>query len=296
MKSFSTNSKSDNNLQIIKICKKAFKLTSKLDVEEHHRTERLSFAKKYLPLFKKHSGTYAAGDVTYKQLPTTRLLRKAYYNSQLRFVYRRPAQNCEPTSSKPGKNLKIGNMKRSITFGIVYNGKVFEHSVVRKKGTTWTGPLCQQMVPVLRRKIDHAFPEMKEKTILLLLDNDPCMKTKDSQQAFADSFFDVVWGPAKSPDLNCLDYFVWNAAKYAYLDLIKTKVGDNDDPDALPFVLSPEELLEMLSTSLKNIDEDDLKNAMKGIVGRLQKVIYEKGERFEGKTYTKAQQRVMDNY
>ena len=282
-----------SNFQILK---KAFKLKSMLDLEENHRKERLSFAKQNLPFFKKHSGTYAAGDVTYKQLPTTRLLRKAYYNSHLRFVYRRPAQNCEPTSSKPGKNLKIGNMKRSITFGIVYNGKVFEYSVVRKKGTTWTGPLCQQMVPLLRRKIDHAFPEMKEKTIFLLLDNDPCMKTKDSQQAFVDCFFNIVWGPAKSPDLNCLDYFVWNEAKYPYLDLIKTKVGDNDDRDALKFILEPDELLEMISTSLKNIDEDHLKNAMKGIKGRLQKVIYEKGGRFEGKNYTKAQQRVMDRY
>ena len=105
-----------------------------------------------------------------------------------------------------------------------------------------------------------------------------------------------MWGPAKSPDLNCLDYFVWNEAKYPYLDLIKTKVGDNDDRDALKFILEPDELLEMISTSLKNIDEDHLKNAMKGIKGRLQKVIYEKGGRFEGKNYTKAQQRVMDRY
>lgn len=276
---------------------KAYKLNSKLSLDDDQQKERFDWSKKNLQRFEKLNSdeNFAVADVKYFQLPRTRKLRRGFFKQTVRWVYRKKNENCKPGSYKRG-GMKTGNMSRSITFGLIYKNKIFVKSWVGTKKRRWNTTTCCATIKEVRRMIDDAFPSDSAKKIPLLLDGDPVMQTERSRKIISENGFEMIFGPARSPDLNCLDYWGWNAIAKGYRRRIKEKVGDNDDKDAEEFIIDKPEFLEMIESSAKSVKKNETKKSMSSLILRIKKTIFMKGGRFEGKSFTDEEKQIMDNY
>ena len=130
-----------------------------------------------------------------------------------------------------------------------------------------------------------------------MIDNDGCMKSKEAKDAWKANAFIPIWQPAKSPDLNLCDVWLWSYVAKKYHELIIDKVGDLDDSDMEDdeFIFEPEELLEMLDTVQSQIPADMIHDAMKSLHRKIKECIVVKGNRFENRTFTEAEIEQINN-
>ena len=245
---------------------------------------------------KDHGGLgYAVWDVKYFQLPVTRDLRRGFYDQFIRFIYRKSGENNKRGSYKSGKRMKSGGMKRTITVGLLFAGHMFQTSKINKGN--WRGDLCVEVVSELRKQIDQKFPDLKNKSIKLFSDGDPVMTSKKACQSFLQNNFEIVLSPSRSPDLNALDFWTWDCVSKKYKEKIKEKVGNMDDNDGeKKHRLSNKELLEFIDSSCKELTPDEIRKAMKSLIGRIRKCIFVRGGRFEGQTFSDSEKQTMQNY
>jgi len=141
-------------------------------------------------------------------VPTTERARKYLASQRVRFHLRTPGEGTQPEMTKPGRKknrMNTGAMVK-VCAG-VSNGRIVMWEYLPRK---WNGEEAAKLYKgALLKELKKA--RGTKKRYLLFEDNDPTgYKSRKGMAAKAEVGIHAVPMPAYSPDLNPLDYFLWD--------------------------------------------------------------------------------------
>lgn len=171
--------------------------------------QRYNFAKKYHKKKKAWWRRWVLAHIDNHavKVPTNGEARNMLAAKRVHGTYRTPGNSLKKEHVKADNKLRLNTGARSVLIaGGVGGGKVLLWRVIDKQ---WCGKEAVDMYSELRAAMRKQYP--RKRSFRVLEDNDPSgYQTKNAIAAKVAKKIETFGIPKRSPDLNVMDYFVWN--------------------------------------------------------------------------------------
>ena len=250
------------------------KLREKPILTDEDIKERYLWSKKYRHMspewFKSHIQLHIDNHAF--KVPTNGNARKMVAAKRVYAAYREPGASLKKEHVKPSRKLRVNTGAKSVLVaGGVGSGKVLLWHVVEEQWcgeeavAMYTGPLAKALAKEYPTKRKH----------VVLEDNDPsgyqCGKAKKAKASITK--LEVFNIPFRSPDLNVMDYYVWDAIER------RLREAELQMPDKKHE--SREQFIRRLRATAKSLPRDEINRAIADLARRAELLYQAKGGLFD---------------
>ena len=250
------------------------KLREKPILTDEDVAERYQWSKKYRnhspEWFKSHIQLHIDNHAF--KVPTNGKARNMVAAKRVYAAYRAPGASLKKEHVKPSRKLRVNTGAKSVLIaGGVGSGKALLWHVVEEQWcgeeavAMYTGPLAKALAKQYPTKRKHR----------VLEDNDPsgyqCGKAKKAKAE--NTKLEVFNIPFRSPDLNVMDYYVWDAVERRLREA-ELRMPDKKHE-------SREEFIRRLRTTAKSLPRDEVSRAIGDLARRAELLYRAKGGLFD---------------
>ena len=242
-------------------------------LSEADRAERMGFAERLKGRRSAWWDRCVALDGKWFRLALNATHRALAARQAIRGCYR---PNCAAASLQAHRVKRARKMKAKLGGSIGVVGalcgpqrRIFLHVVPAAR---WNGEAAVDFYVALASFLKKAYPRWGQRKWILMEDNDPGgLATRKARLAKKSLRMQSIGLPKRSPDLSPLDYAVWAA--------VESKMRDQEK--SMRKTETKKDFAARLGRTMRGLDVEFLKNAMRGMRRRLHAVSSAKGGLFE---------------